>query len=99
MLLTIISPPSNMISDFTCFFVHIAKGHETPPDYSDPVFPKIPPEFHNDNQKQSPKEGPRKGCNKRVRNEQMGSAFTQCLFCEIMCSQTKVLCRILSQLM
>lgn len=47
----------------------VAKGRETPPDYSDPVFPKIPPEFYNDNKKQSAKEGPRKGCNKRVRNE------------------------------
>ena len=75
----------------------VAKGREAPPDYSDPVFPKIPPEFYNDNKKQSAKEGPRKGCNKRVRNELMCSSFTQCLFCEIMCSQTKVPCRILCQ--
>ncbi len=43
----------------------VAKGHETPPDNSDPLFPKIP-EFYNNNKKQSAKEGPRKGCNKRV---------------------------------
>ena len=26
----------------------VAKGHKTLPDYSYPVFPKIPPEFYND---------------------------------------------------
>ena len=39
----------------------VAKGHKTPPDYSDPVFPKIPPEFYNNNKKQSAKEGPTTG--------------------------------------
>ncbi len=47
----------------------VAKGHETPPAYSDPVFSKIATEFYFDNKKQSAKEGPRKGCNKRVRNK------------------------------
>jgi hypothetical protein len=39
----------------------VAMGWETPPEYSDLVFPKIPPEFYNDNEHPSAKEGPRKG--------------------------------------
>jgi len=43
----------------------VAKGHKTPPDYSDPLFSKIPPEYYNDNNKPNTKEGPRKGCSKQ----------------------------------
>jgi hypothetical protein len=43
----------------------VAKGRETPPDYSDHVFPKILPEFYNKNKKPSAKESLRKGCSKR----------------------------------
>ncbi len=43
----------------------VAKGQEIPPDYNEPAFPQIPPEFYADKKKATARTGTSKGRSKR----------------------------------
>ena len=46
----------------------VTKDQEIPPDYNEPVFSQIPPEFDADNKKATARKGTRKGRSKRGGN-------------------------------
>jgi hypothetical protein len=82
----------------------VAKGCGTPPGYSDPVLPNVPPEVHNDDDdgKTNTMKRASKGHNKRVGIDYelvcMCRLCSQCLFGEVLCAVNVCLswCRMFS---